>query len=113
MKRCVESSTGKPVRELVNIDISPEENLTEIHAILDDTWDKCGKPQEIFVLSDIKGASPFNGLIGWLKEKRIKYRGITGVNLPMIVCTVNHRALSLNSLFEKVLEAKEKGIEIF
>ena len=43
--------------------------------------------------------------------KKIYYRGITGVNLPMLICAINHKHLSLDSLLEKVLEAKEKGIE--
>ena len=44
-------------------------------------------------------------------EKEIFYRGVTGVNLPMLVCAINHKNLSLDALLEKVLEAKDKGIQ--
>ena len=43
--------------------------------------------------------------------KKIFYRGVTGVNLPMLVCAINHKNLSLDSLLDKVLEAKDKGIQ--
>ena len=43
--------------------------------------------------------------------EKILYRGVTGVNLPMLVCAINHKNLSLDSLLEKVLEAKDKGIQ--
>ena len=72
---------------------------------------KCGKPREIFCFSDLKGATPCNGLFSWLSGKEILYKGVTGINLPMLVCAVNHKNLSLELLLKKVLEAKEKGIQ--
>ena len=68
------------------------------------------RPQEIFVFSDLKGATPCNGLFSWLRGKKIIYRGVTGVNLPMLVCAINHKNLSLDSLLEKVLEAKGQKV---
>ena len=111
LQKCVEFSIGKSVEEIINIEITPNENLIEIQNLIEKAWHKCGKPQEIFVFSDLKGASPYNGLFSWLKGKSISYKGVTGVNLPMLVSAINHKNLSLDLLLEKVLEAKEKGIE--
>ena len=111
LKKCVESSIGASIEEIITIEISPNDNLPATQNLIEQAWYKCGKPQEIFVFSDLKGATPSNGLFSWLKGKSVLYRGVTGVNLPMLVCAINHRSLSLDSLLEKVLEAKEKGIQ--
>ncbi len=111
LQKCVEFSIGASIEEIVNIEITPNESLQEIQNLIEKAWHKCGKPQEIFVFSDLKGATPCNGLFSWLRGKKIFYRGVTGVNLPMLVCAINHKNLSLDSLLEKVLEAKNKGIQ--
>ena len=113
LQKCVEFSIGESIGELINIEITPNDGLSEIQKRIEKEWDQCGRPQEIFVFSDLKGATPCNGLFSWLKGKRICYRGVTGVNLPMLVCAINHKNLSLDLLLEKVLEAKEKGIQSF
>ena len=111
LQKCVEFSIGKSIEEIINIEITPNENLMEIQNLIEKAWRKCGKPQEIFVFSDLRGATPFNGLFSWLRGKEIFYRGVTGVNLPMLVCAINHKNLSLDALLKKVLEAKDKGIQ--
>ena len=111
LQKCVESSIGKEIEEIINIEINPNNNLPEIQNLIDHAWHKCGKPKEIFVFSDLKGATPCNGLFSWLRKKEIIYRGVTGVNLPMLICAINHKNLSLDLLLEKVLEAKDKGIQ--
>ena len=93
LRKCVEFSIGKSIEEIINIEITPNENLIEIQNLIEKAWLKCGKPQEIFVFSDLKGATPCNGLFSWLKGKKIFYRGVTGVNLPMLVCAINHKNL--------------------
>ena len=113
LQKCVEFSIGKSIEEIINIEITPNDNLPEVQNLIEQAWHKCGKPQEIFVFSDLKGATPCNGLLSWLKNKKIFYRGVTGINLPMLVCAINHKNLSLDSLLEKVLQAKDKGIQSF
>ena len=111
LQKCVEFSIGKSIEEIINIEITSNDNLSEIQNLIEQAWQKCGKPKEIFVFSDLKGATPCNGLLNWLRKKEILYRGVTGVNLPMLVCAINHKNLSLDSLLEKVLQAKDKGIQ--
>ena len=113
LRKCVEFSIGTSIEEIINIDITSKENLSEIHTLIEKAWHECGRPQEIFVFSDLKGATPCNGLFGWLRSKKICYRGVTGVNLPMLVCAINHKNLFLDLLLEKILEAKDKGIQSF
>ena len=111
LQKCVEFSIGETIEEIINLEITPNNNLPEIHNLIEQAWHNCGKPQEIFIFSDLKGATPCNGLLSWLREKKICYRGVTGVNLPMLVCAINHKSLSLDSILEKVLQAKDKGIQ--
>ena len=103
LQKCVELSIGKSIEEIINIEITPDDNLVEIRNLIEYAWCKCGRPEEIFVFSDLKGASPCNGLFSWLEGKEILYKGVTGVNLPMLVCAINHKNLSLEMLLEKVL----------
>ena len=111
LRKCVEFSIGESIEEIINIEVNPNDSLAEIQDLIEKAWCKCGKPREIFVFSDLKGATPCNGLFSWLSGKRILYRGVTGINLPMLVCAINHKNLSLDSLLKKVLEAKDKGIQ--
>ncbi len=111
LQKCVEVSIGKSIEEIISIEITPHDNLPEIQRIIEQAWHKCGMPQEIFVFSDLKGATPCNGLLSWLRRRKIYYRGVSGVNLPMLVCAINHKHLSLDLLLEKVLKAKDKGIQ--
>ena len=111
LQKCVEFSIGESIEEIINIEVTPNDSLAEIQGLIEKAWYKCGKPKEIFVFSDLKGATPCNGLLSWLRENKIFYRGVTGVNLPMLVCAINHKNLSLDSLLKKVLEAKDKGIQ--
>ena len=111
LQKCVEFSIGESIEEIINIEVNPNDSLAEIQDLIEKAWRKCGKPREIFVFSDLKGATPCNGLFSWLRGKRIIYRGVTGINLPMLVCAINHKNLSLDSLLKKVLEAKDKGIQ--
>ena len=71
MQKCVEFSIGKSIKEIINIEITPDDNLPEIRNLIEYAWCKCGRPEEIFVFSDLKGATPCNGLLSWLKEKNI------------------------------------------
>ena len=111
LQKCVEFSIGESIEEIINIEVTPNDSLAEIQDVIEKAWHKCGKPREIFVFSDLKGATPCNGLFSWLRGKKILYKGVTGINLPMLVCAINHKNLSLDSLLEKVLEAKDKGIQ--
>ena len=111
LQTCVEFSVGESIEEIINIEVTPNDSLAKIHDLIEKAWHKCGKPREIFVFSDLKGATPCNGLFSWLREKEILYKGVTGINLPMLVCAVNHKNLSLDLLLKKVLEAKDKGIQ--
>ena len=111
LQKCVEFSIGESIEEIINIEVNPNDSLAEIQDLIEKAWYKCGKPREIFVFSDLKGATPCNGLFSWLRGKKILYRGVTGINLPMLVCAINHKNLSLDLLLKKVLEAKDKGIQ--
>ena len=71
LQKCVEFSIGKSIEEIINIEITPNDNLAEIQNLIEKAWHKCGKPQEIFVFSDLKGATPCNGLFSWLRGKNI------------------------------------------
>jgi len=110
LEKCVETSLGYPIEELTTIDVKYSDSLENIQKLIDTLWIEKGQPNELLALTDMRGASPSNALGMWLKTKQITYQGMTGVNLPMLICAVNHRNLPLPDLYSKVEEARDKSI---
>lgn len=66
--------------------------------------------QGTLILTDIKGGSPFNVLVGIIRNNE-QYQLITGVNLPMLLeALINRQQDGLIALTKKVLIAGHKGI---
>lgn len=68
----------------------------------------------VLVFCDLFGATPYNTtakIYGDLKDK-IKYRSITGVNLPMILEGLfNRESLNLEELTDYILDVGKDGIK--
>lgn len=65
---------------------------------------------EIFVLTDIKGGTPFNVMVDIIRDAP-QYRLVSGVNLPMLLeLFINRDNLGLDALTDKVLASGQKGI---
>lgn len=110
LEKCVETSLGYTIEELTAIDVKYNDSLENVQNLIDTLWIEKGQPKELLALTDIRGASPSNALSRWLKTKEITYKGMSGVNLPMLICAVNHRNLPLVDLYSKVEKAKNKSI---
>ena len=110
LEKCVETSLGYPIEELSTIDVKYNDSLESVQILIDSLWMEKGQPNELLALTDMRGASPSNALSIWLKTRGITYKGMTGVNLPMLICAVNHRNLPLAELYSKVEKAKDKSI---
>lgn len=84
-----------------------EMNLKEI-------IEEYGVDDEIIVLADLKGGSPYRTAISVLSEKGLLENStvITGVNLPMLINVSMKDTSSKNDIFEVITESKD-SIEKF
>lgn len=65
----------------------------------------------VLILTDMFGGTPSNLSLSFLREEKVEV--ITGVNLPMLIATVQARTkLSLSELAEKAQEAGKMGISL-
>ena len=64
----------------------------------------------VVALTDLFGGSPTTMSLSLMKSENLEV--ITGVNLPMVVATLQSRSQSLNALAEKVKNAGQQGIKV-
>lgn len=64
----------------------------------------------VMVLTDLFGGSPTTMSLSLMKSENMEV--ITGVNLPMLVATLQARTMQLPALAEKVMEAGQQGIKV-
>jgi PTS system mannose-specific IIA component len=65
----------------------------------------------VLILTDMFGGTPSNLSLSFLKEGKIEV--LTGVNLPMIIATVQNRPnFKVTALAEKAQEAGKMGISL-
>ena len=102
MKKSVEHSYESPINDLKVVDVTPDQTLESIVKSINQVWINSGEPEEIIVLSDMIGASPSNGLHNWLSFGKVKYKGFVGVNIPALLCAINHRFEDFESLSLKM-----------
>lgn len=65
----------------------------------------------VIVLSDMYGATPCN-TVGKLLEPGV-VEGVAGLNLPMLVRTINYRHIPLLALVEKAVSGGREGVVHF
>lgn len=69
------------------------------------------KGEGVLILTDMFGGTPSNLSLSFLKEEKVEV--LTGVNLPMLIATVQTRTnLPLSELAEKAQEAGKMGISL-
>lgn len=64
----------------------------------------------VMVLTDLFGGSPTTMSLSLMKSENMEV--ITGVNLPMLVATLQARTMQLPVLAEKAMEAGQQGIKV-
>jgi len=64
----------------------------------------------VVALTDLFGGSPTTMSLSLMKSENLEV--ITGVNLPMLVATLQSRKMDLNALAEKAKSAGRQGIKV-
>ncbi|MCU7905758.1 MAG: PTS fructose transporter subunit IIA [Candidatus Thiodiazotropha sp. (ex Epidulcina cf. delphinae)] len=88
----------------VSIDSNPDQ-LRELAAEMVSRLDQ---GDGVLVFTDMYGSTPSNIAYGLAERGRVNV--ISGVNLPMLIRTLNYQALDLISLTEKAVSGGKEGI---
>lgn len=109
MKRTTEMIIGKQ-EELYFISLKqdkPEEFPSEIKALLE-TY---SKDQEILILADLFGGSPFLTVAEYIMEGYPNARLVAGVNLPMLLeCTISRSTMDIDQLADLSVKTGKEAI---
>ncbi|MBI9078162.1 MAG: PTS sugar transporter subunit IIA [Pseudodesulfovibrio sp.] len=90
----------------VDVNIGVDETMEAIRSAIRSVENGKG----VLALTDLFGGSPTTMSLSLMKSENLEV--ITGVNLPMVVATLQARLLPLNELAEKAKDAGQQGIKV-
>ena len=114
-------SFGQSLLEAAETVLGPQEYCkavgVDVNKGVDETMDtirKCIRAVEsgrgVLALTDLFGGSPTTMSLSLMKSENLEV--ITGVNLPMLVATLQSRLMNLEALADKVRDAGQQGIKV-
>jgi len=114
-------SFGQTLLEAAETVLGPQENClavgVDVQKGVDEVMETVRKAirsvesgRGVATLTDLFGGSPTTMSLSLMKSEHLEV--ITGVNLPMLVATLQHRAMNLDALAEKAKEAGQQGIKV-
>lgn len=92
------------------IGVDVERSVDETMELIRTSIQKVEKGKGVVALTDLFGGSPTTMSLSLMKSENLEV--ITGVNLPMLVATLQARHMKLNELAEKVKTAGQQGIKV-
>ncbi|MCG8489591.1 MAG: PTS fructose transporter subunit IIA [Chromatiales bacterium] len=94
-----------PIETLtVSTECNPDQIKTEAHQLVENLNDGDG----VLVFTDMYGSTPSN--IAYSLADRGRVNVVSGLNLPMLIRTLNYLDLDLKSLTEKAVSGGREGI---
>jgi mannose PTS system EIIA component len=103
--KMLEGSKLPMIRTLsVGVDCNPDQVSQEARVLLN----SLDEGQGVLVFTDIYGSTPSNIAYGLAEKGRVNV--ISGVNLPMLIRTLNYSSLDLQAMTEKAVSGGREGI---
>jgi len=100
-----------PIEAVETIAINQNSDSSELLKTIEKKITTLNKGEGVLILTDMFGGTPSNLSLSFLKEEKVEV--LTGVNLPMLIATVQTRTkLPLSELAEKAQEAGKMGISL-
>ena len=107
--RAVEVILG-PQRGCKSVGVDVNRGVDQTMAELRDTIQSVDAGSGVLALTDLFGGSPTTLSLSLLKHGNLEV--ITGVNLPMVVATLQARSMPLEQLAERAATAAAQGVKI-
>ena len=99
-----------PQENCLAVDVDVNRSVDETMELIRSTIQKVEKGIGVVTLTDLFGGSPTTMSLSLMKSEQLEV--ITGVNLPMLVATLQSRSMNLHDLAEKVKVAGQQGIKV-
>ncbi|MBG0789566.1 MAG: PTS sugar transporter subunit IIA [Desulfovibrionaceae bacterium] len=94
----------------VAIGVDVTRDVDETMELIRSSIQKVEQGRGVVTLTDLFGGSPTTMSLSLMKSENLEV--ITGVNLPMLVATLQSRSMKLHELAEKVADAGRQGIKV-
>lgn len=111
LMECAKHVMGKEPQQLAFLAVNNNDDLNSVLPKAQALVAELNSGQGVLVLSDMYGATPCN-TVGKLLQPGI-VEGVAGVNLPMLVRTMNYRNEPLLTLVEKAVSGGREGVVHF
>ncbi|MCU7934593.1 MAG: PTS fructose transporter subunit IIA [Candidatus Thiodiazotropha sp. (ex Dulcina madagascariensis)] len=98
--------TSLPATETLSVSI--ESNPDQLRELASEMVSRLDQGDGVLVFTDMYGSTPSNIAYGLAERGRVNV--ISGVNLPMLIRTLNYQTLDLISLTEKAISGGKEGI---
>ncbi|MCU7919619.1 MAG: PTS fructose transporter subunit IIA [Candidatus Thiodiazotropha sp. (ex Dulcina madagascariensis)] len=98
--------TSLPATETLSVSI--ESNPDQLRELASEMVSRLDQGDGVLVFTDMYGATPSNIAYGLAERGRVNV--ISGINLPMLIRTLNYQTLDLISLTEKAVSGGKEGI---
>ncbi|MES9829247.1 MAG: PTS fructose transporter subunit IIA [Candidatus Thiodiazotropha sp.] len=88
----------------VGIDSNPEKLVQQASGLIE----RLDQGQGVLVFTDMYGSTPSNIACSLAEKGRVNV--ISGINLPMLIRTLNYQTMDLDGLTEKAVSGGKEGI---
>src|SRR5687768_3649822 len=105
---CAKHVLGKAPQQMAYLAVKNNDDLSTVLPKAKEMVAQLNTGSGVLVLSDMYGATPCNTVGKLLKPGIIE--GVAGVNLPMLVRTLNYRDIPLLELVEKAVSGGREGV---
>jgi PTS system mannose-specific IIA component len=111
LMQCAKHVLGKEPQQMAYLAVENDDDLTTLLPKAQQLVASLNTGEGVLVLSDMYGATPCN-TVGKLSLPGM-VEGVAGVNLPMLVRTMNYRNIPLMELVEKAVSGGREGVVHF
>lgn len=95
---------GRSLTDVEVLDVLSSQNPGQVSEAITLRWQELGTPTSVFFLTDMVGATPYNGVVTFINEHPKIALGVAGVSLPILLRAITYRSLDANKLLAKLNE---------
>lgn len=99
---------GQPLHHVAAISVNYDDTPATIDSNIKREIEKLDQGQGVIILTDIYGATHCNTVQRNVVKGKVNM--IAGLNLPMLLRTINYRHLAINDLVAKAIDGGREGI---
>ena len=102
---------GRSLTDVEVLDVLSSQGPEQVSEAIALRWQELGSPSSVFFLTDMIGATPYNGVVAFMKKRNNIALGVAGVSLPVLLRTITYRSLNASELLTKLSEDTEHYLQ--